>query len=214
MRKRTERYWYEDGIWEIGFGLTNLILAGYFTLTAWIQAQNFSSLFIVALELAVLLGIFWLMGQMIRLLKERITYPRTGYVAYRKHPLKKRFKRIVLIGLLSAGIGITLTLVSASSSIRSTVPLITGVVMSGMMVYLGHRYDLLRMVVLALLTLILSLLLAFIPISAINSQAVFFASYGLLFLVSGGVTLAAYLRRTCVQAATDDYEVPASLEEN
>lgn len=211
-RRRAERYWYEDGIWEIGFGLINLVLAAYFQLTGWLQTLEGYNLAIVGLQLAVMLGIFWMTGYLVRFLKERITYPRTGYVAYRRGPLKARVRRILLIGLLSAGIAATLTIISASSAIRSTTPLISGVIMAGLVVYLGIRYSLLRMFVLAVVMLALSVVMAFLPVAVEQSQVVFFGGYGLLFLVSGLAALAAYLRRTAPQDGTLDYESPANIE--
>ena len=213
-RRRTERYWYEDGIWEIGFGLVNLLLAGYFPLTRLLQTMDGYNLVLVVLQLAVMLGIFWMMGHLVRFLKERITYPRTGYVAYRRGPLKARARRILLIGLLSAGIAATLTVISASSSISSATPLVSGVIMAGLVTYLGIHYSLLRMLVLAVVMLALSVLMAFFPLPAEQSQVLFFGAYGLLFLASGGVTLVSYLRRTRPQDGTLDYEAPASLEED
>ena len=86
--------------------------------------------------------------------------------------------------------------------------------MTGLMVYLGYRYELLRMYVLAGIALVLSVAMALFPTSQAISQLMFFASYGLIFLASGSVTLAGYLRRTQPQEVAPDYEAPASLEED
>ena len=72
-RKRTERYWYEDGIWELGFGLINLLLAGYFALAEWVLARQLPGPVLLLLQLATMLGIFWSMARVVRFLKDRIT---------------------------------------------------------------------------------------------------------------------------------------------
>lgn len=212
-RKRTERYWYEDGIWEIGFGLINLLLAGYFGAAEWVLANRLPAPVLAILQMATLLGIFWLMARVVRFLKERITYPRTGYVAYRRGPLKQRARRVLLISLVSGGLAAALVLISASSTLHSSTPIITGVVMSGMIVYLAVRFNLLRMYGLAVLTLAFSIITALLPVSETSGRVLFFGSYGLVFLLSGCLVLAGYLRRTQPLAETPDYEAPAGLED-
>lgn len=212
-RKRTERYWYEDGIWEIGFGLINLLLAGYFALARWVLSGQLPAPVLVVLQLAVLLAIFGVMGRLVRYLKERITYPRTGYVAYRRGPLKARARRILLIGLVSGGVAAGLALLSNASALRSYTTLISGVVISAMLVYLGARYDLLRMYGQAALTLAISLSISLLPVGEEAARSLFFGGYGLIFLISGSLVLAGYLRRTQPPTGAPDYEAPSGTEE-
>ena len=212
-RKRTERYWYEDGIWELGFGLINLLLTGYFALTEWVLARQLPALVLVLLQVVTLLGIFWSMARVVRFLKERITYPRTGYVAYRRAPLKARARRGLLIGLTSGGLAAGLVLISANSATHSSTPIISGVVMGAMIVYLAIRFNLLRMYVLATVTLALSVVTALLPVDETSGRVLFFGGYGLVFMLSGGLVLAGYLRRTRPPGEIPDYEAPTSLEE-
>jgi hypothetical protein len=213
-RRRTERYWYQDGIWEIGFGLINLLLAANFALGRWVLQQRLPIPLVMLVQLATMLGIFLVMNRVIRALKERITYPRTGYVAYRRGPLQAHVRRILLIGLLSAVVAGGLALISASSATQGSTIIGTGLVIGAALVYLGFRFNLLRMFALAVLVLALGALISLLPIDEDVARVLFFGVYGLLFLLSGGLILAAYLRRTQPAGDGVDYEAPAHLEED
>jgi hypothetical protein len=193
ITKRTERYWFEDGIWEICFGLVNMLLAGFYLLAGRLEAAGE---WLVALQMLVIVGAFLGMGRLVKLLKERITYPRTGYVAYRKPAPSARVKRAVLTGLLAllmAGI------VGAAATVRlmrNTTALVAAILLAGALVYLGYRFSLPRLYLTAGLTVGLGFVFALLALPDSAATAGFFGAFGLLVTLSGGAALAAYLARS------------------
>ncbi len=84
MEKRTRRYFYDDGFVEIAVGILFLLLGGYFYASVALPAaSSVKSWLDASLVLVIAAGVF-LVGWLVRFLKHRITYPRTGYVAYKK----------------------------------------------------------------------------------------------------------------------------------
>ena len=82
--KRTYQYFYDDGLVEMAVGL--LFTFTGLVLLAW-QIYNESSwatIFLVAGSIIVVIGGAFLINWAVRELKQRFTYPRTGYVVYRQ----------------------------------------------------------------------------------------------------------------------------------
>jgi hypothetical protein len=194
--KRAQRYWYEDGIWEIGFGLLNLILCAFYFLVQfdlWTGPLVFIPLL---LQIVIIIGAGWLINRVVAFLKERITYPRTGYVAYRKISPMSRLKRMLLTGTIAVVTGGVVGAVATSGGEKSVVPLVAGALTAGVMVYLGYRFSLARMYVLGLFLVFLGGGIYFAGLNNTLGSAAFFGGFGLLLLLSGGLTLFVYLRRT------------------
>jgi hypothetical protein len=196
--KRAERYWYEDGIWEIGFGLLNLVLGAFYLLVHFeSQAWNGPLMIIpLLLQVAIIMGAGWLVRRVVTHLKERITYPRTGYVAYRKATPLGRVKRVVLIGIIAVVVSALVGAVAASDGQKSFVPLVVGTLLAGVMVYLGYRFGLARMYGLAVLLVGLGAGIYYAGLNNEMGSAVFFGGFGVLLLITGGITLLIYLGRT------------------
>jgi hypothetical protein len=211
ITKRTQRYWYVDGIWEIGFGLVNTLLGSFYLLTARLDWKGPLSSLLVVLQMGVLIGLFMTIHKVVTFLKERITYPRTGYVAYRKPALSTRLKKALLTALLAAGIA---ALVGGLAAVRLTanrMPLVISVILAGTLIFLGYRFSLVRLYIIAALTIVWGYTVSLYPLSDLSSTGAFFAGFGLLILFSGAVTLFFYLRRT--HPATEDL-LDAPLPEN
>ncbi len=211
IAKRTQRYWYEDGIWEIAFGLTNALLGSFFLLTARIDWNGPLSILLMLLQMAVLLGLFLSMNRVVRFLKERITYRRTGYVAYRRPAPSARLKKGLLTALLAAGMAALVGGLAAIQQTANRMPLVISVILAGALVYIGYRFSLVRLYLIAALTIGWGFALSFIPLGDLYSTGAFFAGYGLLVLLSGLGTLSIYLRRT--RPASEDM-LDAILQEN
>ena len=96
ITKRTYRYFYVDGLIEAATGFLfltiGLLLLGWINLEkgGWVQITA-----VIALPLVILGGTF-LIKHVVNSLKERIIYPRTGYVAYR--PSKSLPGRWAVVG--------------------------------------------------------------------------------------------------------------------
>jgi len=84
LKKKVHKDWYEDGIFEIGFGMLYLIV-GLVFLSPGMKFLHGSRLSMVFLRLVVVLaivgGAFWL----VRKLKEKVVWNRAGYSARRDY---------------------------------------------------------------------------------------------------------------------------------
>ncbi len=84
LKKKVHKDWYEDGMFEIGFGMLYLIV-GLVFLSPGMKFLHGSRLSMVFLRLVVVLaivgGAFWL----IRKLKEKVVWNRAGYSARRDY---------------------------------------------------------------------------------------------------------------------------------
>ena len=100
IQRRTYRYWYEDGLADLGAGWVFALLGILFLLQALAPAGPLAGISAILLPLVVIGGGL-LARWAIAGLKARITYPRTGYVSYRQPTGRRRW----LTGLVGDGYG-------------------------------------------------------------------------------------------------------------
>ncbi len=101
LMKQTQRYWYEDGFWDMGLGSFSL-LAGFISAVQALAPRDLlpGPLVDIAGPL-LLIGGGFAITWMINRLKSNVTFPRTGYVNYeRRGP--GRLVRLVALALLAA----------------------------------------------------------------------------------------------------------------
>ena len=196
IAKRTQRYWYQDGIWEIGFGLVNALLGCFYLLTAGLNWEGSLSMLLPLLQMVVLIGLFFMINRIVVFLKERITYPRTGYVAYRKPASSTRLKKILLAGLLAAGMGALVGGLATLQQTANRMPLVISIILASTVIFIGYRFNLVRLYIIAALTIVWGYGVSLYPLGDLYSTGAFFAGFGLLILLSGAVTLFIYMRRT------------------
>jgi hypothetical protein len=92
---RTRQYWYIDGFNEILTGLIFLLLGAINCISGILSPSMGSAVMVgIGYPLVILGGMF--AGRIwVRMLKEKITYPRTGYVKYIQPERSSRAKRMV-----------------------------------------------------------------------------------------------------------------------
>ena len=188
--QRTYRYLYDDGLMEIAAGLLLLASALLFLIWHYLQAQPWlSALFATGLLVVVLGGALYLRSAVAGV-KERVTYPRTGYVAYREEtdPAGARW----LLLLATGGTAIVLLFLPATFS---QMIVAEGIVTAVMLALLGRRLALTRFYLLALLALLLSGIIAGWQRSDLLGSALFLGLTGLLLAVSGLLALRRYLQQ-------------------
>ena len=96
VEQRIRRYWYSDGISEITGGLMFLILGGYFGAQDFLEKGSLVRIILQSSLMLVMLAAILSSRWLVNTLKEKLTYPRTGYVAYRVDKQKSRRWRIVV----------------------------------------------------------------------------------------------------------------------
>ena len=102
-QKRAQAYWYIDGLYELGFGIL-LLLISLTLILQWTSIDNakLSDVFRITRQLLLFLGVITT-GGIVRILKMRLTYPRTGYLAYQR-PQLKAFPKMLITGMLIGGL--------------------------------------------------------------------------------------------------------------
>jgi hypothetical protein len=193
--RRTQRYWYVDGLVEIGAGLVILLLALFYLLIRDLFELTLGGVAVgIGQPAVVILGI-WLARKGIQRLKERLTYPRTGYVAYPRPGGKHRLIRMIALSIIVFFMAAGFVLLIRGLD-QNWFPAITGAEFCVIILYLGMRFALPRFYLQAFISLLAGLLTSYLHLSGFVAWAFFFALIGLGWTASGGVTLWAYLRHT------------------
>jgi len=193
--ERTRRYWYIDGLSEIGAGSVICLVALFYALIGLLPVSNpYRAMLGIGQVVVVLVG-YWIAGRLVKTLKTRLTYPRTGYVSYPS----RRGRRAVFMGLASMGTGLGAALVLTWVGGRlpeNLLPAISGAVIALTLAYLGTRTGVQRFYLVAAFTFLLGAATSSLALPDPWSNVLFFGGFGLAWIISGAVTLVHYLRAT------------------
>lgn len=193
FQKKALQYWWIDGLAELAFGLEMAVFAGYFVLLQQIDSVPWS---LVASSVGipvVFLATFFLTGKLVMYIKERVTFPRTGYVRYPKRKAISRKRRIIV----GAGIGlITAIAVNLSREFlgENAQWIVTAFIILMGMIYIGYLVGVYRYYVLGGLSLFWGVAMIWMPISDGYEYAWFFGGIGLISFISGLMVFLKYLK--------------------
>jgi hypothetical protein len=202
--KRTKSYWYVDGFAEIGVGLLLILIILFNHLAGLIQQPILQViLIVVGLPTMIVLGSRGLSRVVVKL-KEKYTYPRTGYIAYQAKKGRRRWKRVLLAGVLGALVGTLTSLLSGSLPIIYQQVFVT-VMIAFAYIYIGYSIELKRFYCIAAATLALGAGLILAGVAEMQYLLLFFIGQGLIWIVSGLAALSRYFRST--QPPTQEGEV-------
>ncbi len=194
--KRTQQYWYVDGIVELVLGVLLLLLALYFGVIAILPEDSKLGSLLLAAMLLVLAVIGVVKQAFIGRLKERLTYPRTGYVAYPRQDKKRRGLTL----LFTIGIGMLVAVLFASTPASlAWIPAVSGWLIGAYWLYQGHRMGLLRFYALAALSAVTGTVITLAGLGEARGLPLFYVVIGVASLVTGGFTLRTYLRQAPIQ---------------
>ena len=194
--QRTHRYWYEDGLAEIATGCI-FVVGGLFLSMMCFARPGSPLACIIAIGF---LGLFAFGGlavsRVVKALKNRVTYPRTGYVSYRRPESNRRRRPIVAgLGIALGMLSIVLSKVHALAWLVS-MPMVEGLIVGGILLYLGYRLGLTRFYVLAFLSTLIGVVASLGGLGNALGSAAYFGALGVAQTVSGLFTLRAYLSKT------------------
>jgi hypothetical protein len=207
-QKRTFQYWYLDGTFEFSFGGLCLILATYFYAT-YLLADYWQKVNLPVEMLIFLLAFVgggFLINRLVMTMKERITFPRTGYIAFPRKTGSSRWRRILLISILSASVSalMTVLLMKRPANFDWTVAA-SGLLFCGVVVYLGIRSGVGRFFITATASLVLGIAFGYANLPENLGPAAFYGTLGTAMLLIGGLSLWRYLRQNPTQTeAWDD----------
>ena len=196
VTKRTAGYWYVDGLAEIGTGIVFLVLGVFYLVLAGFEPGGVSSLIVAIGQPAIiLLGVYGL-SRVVRYFKERITFPRTGYVSYRRKPQSVRRKKVILSGTIAATLAVVITLMFLDL-LHTRIWLVAGVLGALVPVLFGYSLGLPRFYLIAVLMVGWSIVINILPeLSEMTFAVLFYGGMGVIVTASGIFTLLRYLRTT------------------
>lgn len=191
--RRGLQYWYDDGLVEMAIGCLSVALGLLFLAEALAPRGSLPVNFVL---LVLVAGGILITNWVVKVLKARITYPRTGFVQYRRPP--RTAPRRVLVGLLASAVSVLVAvgLTSTAPASLAWIPMMQGVVIGLSILYLGYSVGLGRFYALAAASLALGTGVSAAGLGDTLGNGVYFLSMGLLVLVSGGITLRRYLLST------------------
>jgi hypothetical protein len=187
IQKQTFRYYYEDGLVELAVGILFAIIG----LNTWLISilPSGSPLSITAWILLPILTIGGIYGvqRLVKTYKEQLVYPRTGFIDYKTKPNPYRW--LVIGGALA--MVVVVWLLPFEWLNRESVA--GGTIMFLVLISIGAQVDLHRLILIGVLSLVLGVVLAFLPGSEHAGFALTFVFTGLALITSGGFALRKYL---------------------
>ena len=199
IERRTRRYFYDDGFVEIAVGLLFLLLGGYFYASVALPAaSSVKSWLDASLVVVIAAGVF-LVGRLVRFLKQRVTYPRTGYVAYKKTAAtpSRRLGAALSGGVIAVALAAFFTV---SPSGKAWLPAVNGVLLALACHLFARRSDVGRFHILATASAIIGLGVALAGFGDIKGISLYYAAFGVAVIVSGLAAFSLYLRRSRSEA--------------
>lgn len=191
--QRAQQYWYTDGIAEMVMGGFFMLLGLYFGAQALLPADSFLGSMLTPALLLVVVGGGLVGRRLIGKLKERLTYPRTGYVAYRQPAGKRRW----LTAAVGFGMALLVSSLFASSpASQRWIPAIGGLLIGVFWLYYAHRLQVVRLHIMAVISAITGVAITLSGMPETVGLPMYYSVMGVILVLSGGITLWAYLRRT------------------
>jgi hypothetical protein len=195
---RAYAHWLKDGLFEIGLGI---LLAGVGTLRAIIHfagEKTAAYYWLLGGLLVFMFGVAWGSKRFGEALKERITYPRTGFFAFK--PRTYNYKNVLafLALLIFGGIfGGTLGILATQPNQQEVgvfVPIVMGIIWGLGFTYAAHRIEVKRLYYLAAFFIGIGLAVGALGVGVVLGVSFFYLSIGLVLIVTGCMTLVQYLR--------------------
>jgi len=190
--RRTQQYNFEDGLTEVFIGALTT-LGGLVLLTAQFPFIAFG-LFLVGVILIT---------KTLERIRERSTYPRSGYLTYKEHKSKRWITILIaLISCLIAGGLLIAALLLDPKHALAWPSLIVGVFVGGVFLYKGIQLRLARILFLGMVTILFGFLLSPVVLgtditegyNGLVAFGLFFFTVGMTFLISGGLRFRKYLQ--------------------
>jgi len=194
--QRAQQYWLTDGIAELVMGGFFVLLGVYFGGQAILPEDSFLASMWTPAMLLVIVGGSIGARAFIRTLKERLTYPRTGYVAYHRPDKKRRW--ITLLFAMGMAMLVSALFASAPAAL-AWIPGVSGLMFGAFWLFYAHRRGVARFYALAALSAVAGSAISFSGLDEVRGLPLFYVVMGLAFLVSGSFALRSYLRRTPLQ---------------
>jgi hypothetical protein len=193
VMRRAQRYWHIDGMTEIAFAWVCFILGIYFYLSATLPQGTLLSTLLDSSLIIILLAGGFLGNKLVNYVKQRVIYPRTGYVSYRRKSGANRWVAGILALLIGATVGGLMVTIPASFA---WMPALTGFFLSIPLLILGYRSGSWRFYLLCLISLIAGMGLSITGHGNILGLSYYYLIFCFALFISGGLTFRNYLLTT------------------
>jgi hypothetical protein len=195
IQKRTVQSFFDDGLFEIALGAILLLLGGYFFAQAVVPEGSALSSALSVLSVLVIFSSGLLVSPILRFLKRRITYPRTGYVAFKKKEPspKRRVATMIIGGIIGASLA---ALYGLSPSLKVLFPALNGLLLAVAVLLGANKIGLVRFYVLAAASAVIGVAVTAAGVGDIKGIGLYYGLYGAAVIVSGLTTLVVYLRKS------------------
>lgn len=190
--QRTRQYWFIDGLAELSVGGLFLLLGIYFSIQAILPPGSLTLIIFQLSFVFILFGMIFTSRYLLNKFKSRITFPRTGYVSYKKASKVQKLTSASL-AIVIATIPIILYFTTPLS--LNWIPIFTGLLVGAIWLISAVRIGLLRLYLQALLSLIVGVLLSLANLDTYPCLAIYYGVMGIVLVTSGGIILAKYLRQ-------------------
>jgi len=195
---RAYAHWLKDGLFEVGLGI---LFTGVGTLRAFIHfagEKTAAYYWLAAALLVFMLGFGFAFKRIGEALKERISYPRTGYTAFKPRTInRKRILTLLVLLILGGALGAMLGILASQPDQQSTgmlVPICFGIVGAMIFSFIAQRIEVRRFYYLAAISILLGLAIGALGNGVVLGVSFFYLGIGIVLIVTGGVTLVQYLR--------------------
>ena len=204
VEQRVKRYWYEDGIAEIAVGLVFIVLGAFFGVQGFFGEDSRVGVILQMSMIVVMLGSVFGTQWLVKTLKSRLTYPRTGYVEYRAKDKEMTQRRLIVVGVGLVVAIASFVLVSFVREVDSMV-LVSSILVGVIFILLrGKSSGVVRFYYFGGLSFILGIALSFNSMTRLYNLGLFYGLLGLVIFISGVLVLRQYLRENPMPAEGDD----------
>ena len=211
---RANQYQHVDGTFELTFGGAILLMAVGFFISSKIPSSDsfFSNNLLPFVPLAAFAGGVYLIDALVQRFKMRVTYRRTGFIAYQKpRPIPRSTRLVIWIGVPVLTV-ITLALLwvnrppvqTLNQDYMPVMTLLSGLLFTGLWVILGWRISIPRFYLVAVVVFLVSAWLLLTGAGVKTSLAGLFGAMGLALCFTGSLTLRQYLRQNPAQPEAAD----------
>lgn len=195
IERRTVQSFYDDGLTEIAVGLIFLLLGGYIFGQAAVPEGSPWNAALSVLFVLVIISSGFFVNRFVRFFKRRITYPRTGYVAYKKkaHGPKRRWAAAIAGGIIALVLS---ALFALAPSAKALLPALNGLLLAVAVLLFANKVGLIRFYILSAASAVIGFAVTAAGVGGTKGVSLDDGLFGAALVISGLATLVAYLRKS------------------
>ncbi len=186
--RQTYQYFYIDGLPELASGSMYLVTGILLAVMTRVESGTLAAGLVGLALIPIILGGIYLQNRLLRHLKERITYLRSGYVSYRRERKDSRRWIVIVVALL---LPFVLTLLPEQ---WQDLPLVIGGILGSVHIYMGYRLSIKRFYIEGAFAVFLGIVAAIFLNNEVLGAAIIFLGAGIVLMAAGGLTLRHYLQ--------------------